>query len=69
MQLADEYIADLRRVENVTRCYGNQRKALRAARARLVAAMVARGYTEKEAEQTIADCHAVYELECNADDE
>ena len=49
--------------------YGNQRKALNTARAKLVSAMVARGYTEKEARQTIADCHAVYELERDADDD
>jgi predicted DNA-binding WGR domain protein len=69
MQLAQDYIADLRRCETVTRCYGNQRKALRAARAKLVAAMVARGYTEAEANQTAKGCHDVYELERLGDDE
>ena len=68
MQIADDYIADLRRCENVTRCYGNQRKAKRAAYARLEKAMLARGYSVADVKQTARDCQDVYNLECNADD-
>lgn len=64
----DAYIADLRRCENVTRRYGNQRAALGAAYRKRLAELTSRGWPEADAKGVLKQAKEVFELERDCDD-
>lgn len=60
VEIQDAYIADLTRCETVTRCYGNQRAAQRAAHKRALVKLLKQGWPEADALVVISDAKQVY---------
>ena len=69
IQVQDKLIADLIRAESVTRCYGNQRKARRAAYHRANEALRAMGYDAVQAAVLCNDAADMALLQMHATDE
>ena len=66
IQVQERLIGDLLRAENVTPCYGNQRKSRRAAFRRAADALRTMGYDEKQSAILCNDAADMAKLELNA---
>jgi hypothetical protein len=63
-----DYVAAMHKAETVTRCYGNQKRARRAAKRRLEATLKARGYSDDDVAVIWKDAFDVFVLERDCDE-